>query len=257
MTGQEFGTQLAKERKQAGHTQRALASLIQGSASSLCRWENGQATPPRGDVEKIDKALESRGRLIRMWELATSGTSLPPWMRDIGRLEEAAETIELISPHVVPGLLQSPLYAHMVMREGLHPGSPTEIKRLVSVRCSRYDLLRSRGNPWVIAVFPKTALTCVPEPVRTEQVAHLLSLIGSSKVLIHLLPEGTLLVGVTSMLLMFHLRDGGKAASADHVWGNVLYEETSSYDQLDGLVKRSLGSALPPEQTRMALEELR
>ncbi len=252
---QEFGAILAHERNQAGHTLRKLASLVNCSASTLSRWENGHVTPMRDDVERVDEALDVNGRLVSAWEFATSG-GLPPWMHDMGRLEEAAETIELISPHVVPGLLQSSRYLRLVMREGLHPGSPEEIERLVTLRSARYQYLVSKNDPDVVAVFPVTALTCVPDDVRKEQVAHLLSVSRREKVMVHLVPEGSILVGVTSMLLMFHLRDGGKAASADHVRGNVFYQETTGYDRLHGLVKRALGSALPTAQSREVLEKL-
>ncbi|WP_047869032.1 helix-turn-helix transcriptional regulator [Nocardiopsis sp. RV163] len=255
MVEQNFGQILAHERKQVGYTLRRLASLANCSASTLSRWENGHVSPARDDVEKVDKALGVNGRLVREWEFATAG-GLPPWMRDMSRLEEAAETIELISPHVVPGLLQSPQYLRLVMREGLHPGSPKEIDRLIALRSARYQYLSSKNDPNVIAVFPTSALTCVPEDVRKEQVARLLSVSSSGKVMVHLIPEGSILVGVTSMLLMFHLRGGGKAASADHVRGNVFYEETTGYDRLHGLVKRALGSALPAAQSREVLEKL-
>ncbi|MFW5416345.1 helix-turn-helix domain-containing protein [Nocardiopsis sp. CNT-189] len=255
MVERDFGSYLANERKQAGHTLRKLASLCQRSPASLSRWENNQVTPSRGDVELLDKALKARGRLLTAWEMAMSD-GLPSWMHDLGRLEEAAETIELISPHAVPGLLQSAGYLRLVMKEGLHPGTPEEIERLISLRSSRYDVLRSRNDPNIVAVFPMTALTCVSEEVRKEQAAHLLCLGEREQVTIHVIPEGAILLGVTSMLLMFHLRDGRKAASSDHVRGNIIYQDTDRYDRLHGLVKRSLGCALPPAQSRKALEEL-
>ncbi|WP_231494095.1 Scr1 family TA system antitoxin-like transcriptional regulator [Nocardiopsis sp. CNT312] len=102
-----------------------------------------------------------------------------------------------------------------------------------------------------------SALTCVPGTVRAEQVARLLSLTDSGRVRVQLVPESSILIGVTSMLLMFHLRDGGKAAASDHVDGATLCEDKRSYDRLHGLVKHAMGYALPPVQSRRMLEELR
>ncbi|WP_116248580.1 helix-turn-helix transcriptional regulator [Nocardiopsis sp. FIRDI 009] len=250
---QTFGSYLLFERKQAGLTLRDLAKVSGLAASTLSRWENDKVAPSRADVIKVDRGLKADGRILAHWELATS-IGFPPWMKNVSRLEEAAKLIELISPHLIPGLLQSPRYARAVLREGLHPGTPEEISRLVALRCGRYKHLRNRNNPRITAVFPLTALTCLPCSVRGEQVAHLLSLAGNEEVSIHLVPEETTLLGVVSMLIMFHLADGGKAAVSDHVDGATLYEDKRSYDRLHGLVKHALGSALPPTQSLKVLK---
>ncbi|MFD3687737.1 helix-turn-helix domain-containing protein [Nocardiopsis sp. NPDC058631] len=253
---QEFGTYLREEREQAGLTLRDLAKTSGLAASTLSRWENNKVTPSRADVTKADQGLKAKGRVVAHWEIATS-IGFPPWMKNVNRLEEAAQLVELISPHLVPGLLQAPQYARAVFREGLHQGSSSDIDRLVALRCGRYELLRSQTDPRITTVFPVAALTCVPDAVRTEQVARLLALTESDQVNIHLIPEGAILMGVVSMLIMFHLRDGGLAAVSDHVDGATLYEDKRNYGRLHGLVKQALGSALPARQSRHVLEQLR
>jgi len=253
---QAFGVYLREERKQAGLTLRDLAKTSGLAASTLSRWENNRATPSRVDVIKADQGLKAKGRLVSYWEIATS-IGFPPWMKNVNRLEEAARQVELISPHLVPGLLQAPQYARAVFREGLHQSSSDEIDRLVALRCGRYEQLRSQTDPRITAVFPVMALTCVSDSVRSEQVERLLTLTESDQVDVHLIPEGAILLGVVSMLIMFHLRDGGLAAVSDHVDGATLYEDKRSYSRLHGLVKQALGSALPTRQSRQVLEQLR
>lgn len=253
---QTFGAYLLNERKQAGLTLRDLAKVSGLAPSTLSRWENDKVVPQRADVIKVDRGLKANGRVVANWEVATS-VGFPPWMKNVSRLEEAADLVELISPHLIPGLLQAPGYTRAVFRAGLHQGSADEIDRLVAIRCSRYAHLRTQHDPRITAVFPVTAVTCLPDPVRTEQVAHLLSLSESEQVSIHLVPEGTVLLGVVSMLLMFHLRDGGVAAVSDHVDGATFYEDKRTYHRLHGLVKQALGSAFPVKQSQKVLEELR
>ncbi|WP_306368187.1 helix-turn-helix transcriptional regulator [Nocardiopsis sp. CC223A] len=255
MQEQTFGDYLREERESAGLTLRSLSKASGLAPSTLSRWENNHVDPARADVVKVDQGLRANGRVVSNWELLTS-VRFPPWMRNVSRLEEVAHLIELISPLLVPGLLQSPLYAHEVFREGLHQGTPEEIGKLIALRTSRLERLRSSNNPLVTAVFPVTALTCVPDAVRSEQATRLLELSESDRISIHLVPEGTVLMGVVSHLLMFHLRDGGRAAVADHVDGATLYEDRKSYVRLEGLVKSALGSALPAKQSRKTLEEL-
>ncbi|MEV2274092.1 helix-turn-helix transcriptional regulator [Nocardiopsis sp. NPDC049922] len=255
MTEHAFPSNLEKGREIAGLTQRQLASRVGAAASSICRWESGKSTPRRDTVHRLDDVLEMRGRLVRVWELDTSGTALAPWMRDIERLEERAETIELVSPLMVPGTLQSPRYARLVFEEGL-AGSDREIERLMAHRCGRYEYLRAKNNPVITAMFPATALTWTPDAVKREQVAHLMTLAATGRVRVNLVPEGTLLIGVTSPFIMFHLPGGDKVASSDHVAGNVLHEDSTGYDRLHGLVKRALQCALPTRQSLQVLGEL-
>ncbi|GAA3743446.1 helix-turn-helix domain-containing protein [Salinactinospora qingdaonensis] len=257
MTLSLFPSEVVKFREQAGLTQRQLSSRIRSSTSSLCRWERGEVTPRREHVERLDEALGASGQLLRTWQAQTSGSSLPPWMRDAGRLQEEAASIDCISPVLVPGLLQSPAYAWLVFREGRPLSTDSEIARLVALRCERYESLRHRNDPWITAVFPQTALSGVTDEVRVEQVRHLLSLTDSGRVSVHLVPEGTLLVGVTSPLLMVRLLNGGSAASSDHVCGNVIHDnDGEDWDRLTELAKRAFAAALPPRQSRRILEEM-
>jgi transcriptional regulator with XRE-family HTH domain len=251
-----FPAQITKWRELRGLTQRQLATRLGTSSSSLCRWESGENTPKRDHVEKLDELLQASGRLLKVWETQTVGSSLPPWMRDLWQLKEEAVYIEFLSPVLVPGFLQSPGYARIVFEHGQPLAPPAEIDHLVSMRCARYERLRERNDPEVVAVFPHSALTCVSDDVRREQAAHLVSLAGSGRIRIHLVPEGAALIGITSPLLLCRLVDGSRFASSDHVSGNVLYDEGNGFDRLSELVKRALGSALPPEQSVQVLKGL-
>lgn len=257
MSGARFPEQLAKARDLAGLTQRQLAARAGTSSASVCRWEGGAIRPKKDNVQLLDDATGSRGRLLRAWLDDREGGGIPAYMRDLGRLEEMAHTIELVSPHLVPGIFQSPAYARLVFSEGLM-GDPRSksLNRLVALRCSRYDQLCRLNDPRITVVFPEAALTFIPESVRKEQARHLLEVIAGERVRVHVVPLGALLLGVTSMTLVFHMENGEIAVSSDHVDGNVIYEDPKCYIRLQGLVKQALGAALPAEQSRMVLEKL-
>ncbi|MEV2276776.1 helix-turn-helix transcriptional regulator [Nocardiopsis sp. NPDC049922] len=256
MSGARFPTELVKVRELARLTQRQLAARAGTSSASVSRWESGVSTPKRDNVHMLDDATNARGRLLKAWSDDREGKGLPTYMRDLGRLEEAARTIELVSPHLIPGLLQCPGYARLVFEQSLMGEVTGDLDRLVALRCGRYPQLRKINNPRIVAVFPETALFFVPEAIRREQVRHLLEMLEAGNVRVLLVPHGSLLLGVTSMLLVFHMQNGETAVSSDHVDGNVIYEDSEGYTRLQGLVKQSLGDALPTEQSRKALEEL-
>lgn len=257
MSGARFPTQLTKARELAGLTQRQLANRAGTSSASVSRWEAGGITPKRDNVQLLDDATGARGQLLKAWSDDREGLGLPAYMRDLGRLEELARLIELISPLLIPGLLQCESYARRVFEESLMGEVAGDLDRLVALRCGRLAQLRKTSNPRIVAVFPETALTFVPEAVRRDQVAHLLDVIDSGRVRVLLVPHGSLLLGVTSMLLVFHMMNGETAVSSDHVDGNVIYEESAGYTRLQGLVKQALSDALPAEQSRKVLEKLR
>lgn len=256
MNGARFPAKLTKVRELAGLTQRQLAARAGTSSASVSRWEAGVSAPKRDNVQLLDHATGAHGALLKAWSDDHEGKGLPAYMRDLGKLEENARMIELVSPLLIPGLLQAPSYARLIFDESLMGEAGADLERLVKLRCERYEKLRKTTDPKIVAVFPETALTLAPEAVRSEQARHLLSLVGTGRVKVHLVPSGSLLLGVTSMLLLFHMHDDETAVSSDHVDGNVIYEDSSGYPRLQGLVKQALGAALPAGQSRKVLEEL-
>ncbi|QRN79930.1 MAG: hypothetical protein JK586_17515 [Nocardiopsis sp. BM-2018] len=175
-------------------------------------------------------------------------------MRDLGKLGEDARLIELVSPLPVPGLSRSPSCARLIVEDSLMGVIGAHLDRLVKLRRERYEKLRKTSGPKVVAVFPEAAVALVPESVRREQAARLVGSIDAGRVRVHLVAAGSLLLGVTPMLLVFHTHDGEVAVSSDHVDGNVIYEDPSGRTRFQGLVKQALGAALPADQSRSVLE---
>ncbi|OLT30729.1 hypothetical protein BJF83_24545 [Nocardiopsis sp. CNR-923] len=200
----------------------------------------------------MDRELGYRGQLLRAWQTAKTGSPLPPWAHDIAELEQRAQRIELVSPHVVPGLLQSPGYMELIMRRNFL--TPASIGHLLKARAKRYEVLAANGDPDITSVFPVTAITLVPDTVRREQAARLVELIDTKHVEVHLIPQEDLLVGLMSPLMMFYLAEGGEIAASEHVRGAIIYGEMEEYDRLHDRIKAALGRALPPARSRRFLE---
>ncbi|WP_431871930.1 Scr1 family TA system antitoxin-like transcriptional regulator [Nocardiopsis eucommiae] len=255
MTGQDFAQTLTRYREIAGLTQYQLAKKAQTSASSVCRWEGRAALPKRKNAELLDKAFDARGKLFAVWRTAAGGKSVPEWDADVAELEASAVSVEWVCPlPAVPGILQSPKYAQIVYEEA-QPFLPAkEHERLAKLRCERIDQVPDLR---VTAVFPVAALTTFPENARKEQAAHLLKLTESGRVRVLVIPDGTLLVGLPSPLLVFRMRDGSTVASSDHANGNRVYRDGEGLERLAELVKRFMQSALPDRESRKVLEELR
>ncbi|XKK39885.1 helix-turn-helix transcriptional regulator [Nocardiopsis sp. ARC36] len=230
-----FPDVLRRHLQISGMTQAALSSHSRVSQASLSRYLSGKTNPTRGAVDALDQALEANGAVLAAWKEEVRD-DLPPFLRDGNHLEGAATRIDLVSTVVVPGLLWCPAYAELIYRAGR---KVKDIERLARIRSERLSQLSAD----VCAVFPTMALTGVPTAVRADQIDHLLSL--PEHVRIHLLPEGTLLLGIPGPFALFRLRDGREVAMSDHLDGDAVYGD-AILPRVRELVRDAYALALPP-----------
>lgn len=252
MSDPPFPELMTNFRELQGLTQEQLASRIGCSAASVSRWVNGQSLPHRPLAEKLDKELCAEGKLIASWRQATTGHALPEWARSLAGIETRARSLQFASPVLVPGYLQSPSYAGAVFRAWWPDASDEEIEQLTQLRTQRLSQLPQLR---VTAVFPISGITGFDPVVRQEQAAHLLALVETGQVRVHLVPEGTLLLAVTAPLMVFRLRTGETVITSDHVDGNVVYGADRN-DRLTSLITGAMAEALPARLSLEALKDL-
>lgn len=241
MSPTPFSEDLTKFRELAGFTQLQLAARSGTAHSSVNRWEKGGSLPKRDNAERLDAALGANGELLATWRRSTVGTGLPEWARDLDAIERGARQLSIAAPSLVPGYLQCETYARAVFRAGQPLASPEELDRLVALRCGR---LAELEDLQVIAVFPISAVSGLPEAVRRTQAAHLLKWASTERVAVHLVPDGTTLLVPTSPLMIFKLRSGELAVVSDHADGNVVHE-TDTHDRIASLFTSALAASLP------------
>lgn len=232
-----FRDVLYQQLQVQGMTQAKLSRISGVSQSSLSRYLSGKSNPSRDAVNALDSALSADGVLVASWREEIT-EDLPPFLRDAGNLERQARRIDLISPVAVPGLLWCSPYAEMIYRAG-RKVKDEDIERLARIRSERLHSLSAE----IVAVFPMTALTCAPEPVRAEQAEHLLALPG--RVTVHLLPEGSVLWGAPGPFGVYRLVDGREVVLSDRLEGAEAYGE-SMLPRARELVRDALSLALPP-----------
>lgn len=250
----DFQRELRRLRKQRGLTQAQVADHVGYVPSAASNWENGRTTPDEETVRKLDAFFEARGGLLQILKDVTQTGGAPPWLRDDEQLSRQAVTIEVVTPVLVPALLESPLYARYALAEGRPSDSMQVIDQLVKVRCSQ--LGRLDPGLRVFATFPETGLTGVPIPARREQASHLLELVSSDRVRVNMVPAGSILAGVTSPFQIYRLRDGSRVATSEHTNGTIVVNEARGVQRLQDLSRSALGSALPADDTLRRLKEI-
>ncbi|MFL1427465.1 MULTISPECIES: helix-turn-helix domain-containing protein [unclassified Nocardiopsis] len=252
MTEPPFPESFARFLELRGLSQKQLAARVASSVASVSRWRNGHSLPKLPMAETLDTVLDADGKLLASWRVAASGVTVPEWARTLSGIEEAARTLHIVSPVLVPGYLQCAAYATQVFRSGWPLASDEEVARLTKLRTERLGKLpRLR----VTAVFPVTALTSFDEEVRKEQAEHLLNLIDGGRVAVHLIPAGSILLEPASTLLAFRLHSGELAISSDHADGNVIHGD-ASHGRLQALVTEALAMTLPARHSLAELKDL-
>jgi transcriptional regulator with XRE-family HTH domain len=253
----EFTSLLSKLRELSGLSQGELADRVGSSAASVSRWENGVVTPKRAKVEQLDRELKAGNRLVRVWEPVATGMQVPPWMRSKGALEEKAVEIDTVTvSNLVPGLLQSLSYARMVFRAGHPSASKDEVERFAQLRVARYEVLTRKNDPFITAVFPISALTCLPDHVRTDQVKTILRRMERERLAVHLIPDGTPILLVASSIQVHRLADGTAVAASDYARGNLLMEKPEDTAAVVSAVRNLIGLCSPLGETSALLGRL-
>jgi transcriptional regulator with XRE-family HTH domain len=125
---QQLGQELEHLRRLAGRSGRALAGMLSISQSTISRVESGKALLSRDEVSAWADATgadqEIRARLLALVDAALRedaswrgklGEGRTHLQDEIRGREAEARIVRNFQPTVVPGLLQTPEYAHYVI----------------------------------------------------------------------------------------------------------------------------------------------
>lgn len=250
MATSPFSQELKRLRERSRLSQTQMARFAGVSLSSYNRWELGKSLPRRERAEKIDKILKADGLLLSRLQEAEDGHTIPPWLRDIVRVESEARTVDIVSLVTVPGYLQSESYARSLFRASRPLATEAEIQRLVQLRCGRLEQLAELR---VTAVFPASAITATPADIRTDQAGRLMFWAASGRVAIHLVPEGSLLSVPAAPIQVYTLPNGERVIYGDWAAGTVLAEATQ-HARLSEMVAAASRAALPTVESLKLLE---
>lgn len=158
-------SELKRLRAEAGLTVEQAAAQLSWSYSKLNRFELGRAIPDPKTVEQMLRlygvAPAMRDSLLRLaGEAHERG-----WWEDLGvfpgsyvGLEDAASTIRMWRPLLIPGLLQIEDYARAVIETGIPEPSPAEVEKRVKARMARQTLLSRPNAPEFHAILGEAAL---------------------------------------------------------------------------------------------------
>ncbi|MFI5615970.1 helix-turn-helix domain-containing protein [Streptomyces sp. NPDC051567] len=190
-----YGAELRYRREAAGLT---LEQLLEGSYRSiahLSQIERGERRMPIDLARYVDAKLKTDGFFERRCEDARKAkqSGHAEYFADVVEMEPSAESIEEWAPMLIPGLLQTKVYAETVIRTGSPWLRPAAVEKQVSARMERAALWEKECPPavWVILHESMIRRPLLPPKQMADQLAHIIELITEAQGVLQILPEKT------------------------------------------------------------------
>ncbi|MGI5121436.1 helix-turn-helix domain-containing protein [Marinactinospora thermotolerans] len=244
-----FGGEVRRLRRQAGFSQEHLAKMIPLSQSMLSGIELGSKGAKRDHAEAIDRALNTSGKLTRLWDSLNSGPAHPDWFQDVLTLERRAVEIREYQMAVLPGLLQTEAYARSLIRPAQPWATLAKVEELVRARISRRELLSSVERPLVWFVVDQVAIDRISggPAVMKEQMSYLLELIDDCVIRFQIVPqELSLHPGLAGPFRIMSFDDRPTMVYTEHALGGLLLDHNKEVRQCAAIFSALQSEALSP-----------
>lgn len=273
----ELRTVLREHRRRLGMSGEQVSAAVNEafadsfSPAKLSRIESGQQIPLPRDVSELASVYDlDRSERERLIQLARDARKRGWWqeyskMGDVFAtyvdLESAAVSMRNYESTFVPGLLQTPEYAHAVVT-GLNPTyTPEDVEQLVTVRMKRQERLRGSSPLRLHAVIQENALrrTIGSPQVMADQVEHLQSLADLPNVTIQIVRYNTGLYQAlqTASFALFDFADARLLPTVCYIegifWNLFVEEDEQKTHIIDAFGELADSVASSSEVTRQVL----
>jgi transcriptional regulator with XRE-family HTH domain len=249
--------ELRRARSAAGLSQEDLGRTINYSGSLVSAVENGQRPPTRDYLVAVDGALHTNGLFERLQSKLAGLDQAPVWFRDWLIIEREATLIRWFEPLVVPGILQTPGYAHSIIADSGMVDFD-EVEERVAARIERRSLLERPKPPTLITIIDEGVLRrrVGSSAVMAQQCGLLRELAVRPHIQIHVVPFSA---GAHAGLGgAFTLARGAEQETA-HIDGPLQAQITDRGGNLDRLTRRweaIRGEALPRSLSLELIKEV-
>ncbi|MEV6338940.1 helix-turn-helix transcriptional regulator [Nocardia vinacea] len=199
----QLGKYLRDGREGCGFTLAQAAALIERSGSTLQRIEKGTVAQLREvdlaalctiygfdpDHTAAMKGLAAQGNELSWW--FEYGDVMPRNFDFFVGLEASAQRLTTYEPELVPGLLQTPPYASVLIRSGYPDDDAEEHARRVQLRMRRQSRITRKYNPATLNVILRESVLrgMVGGPkVMATQLRHLADMSTRPNIRLQILP---------------------------------------------------------------------
>jgi Domain of unknown function (DUF5753)/Helix-turn-helix domain len=196
-----LGLELRRVREAAGYASRdSFAAAIGFDRTVIGKAETGDR-PPSPQVfpvwmDTCGVTGVEREMISRQWVVARHFAGIPVWFRPWIELEEAADSIRIWCPMLIPGLLQTEEYIRTLIL--LADVDEDEAEEMISGRLKRQRILRGNDPAHMTVLVDESVLyrlVGTPEIMR-QQLDHLLALSRRRDITIQVVRGPVSLVGM-------------------------------------------------------------
>ncbi|MCZ1008173.1 helix-turn-helix domain-containing protein [Streptomyces lydicus] len=189
-----FGARLRSSREARGWTQEELAERLGYSSTHVSAVETGRKPPTLRFSRSADRAFGIEGTVDtfeRQWREIRHGSLLEGFPEYVSHEGRAAE-IRLYEVGVIPGLLQTPEYASVIVESAVKRGAitPEQAHERMSLVAERQAKLVRTPSPLVFVVLDES---CIRRPIggsaiMDAQLARLLEFAELPNTVLHVAP---------------------------------------------------------------------
>jgi transcriptional regulator with XRE-family HTH domain len=187
-----YGSELRRLREEAKMSQEQLGALVFCSGTYIGQLESAVRRPQHDISKQLDEIFGSGEHLQRLCGLARQSKHAD-YFADAAELETLARTISEYAPTLVPGLLQTELYARAVTRAALPLAPEEEVEGHVRNRMDRQSILNAPTPPLLWVVLHETVLRVSTggQNVMAGQLLHIAEMVSAHRILVQVLPFAT------------------------------------------------------------------
>lgn len=258
-TAKMFGTLLRFHRGRAGISQEALARHVGYSKSQVAMVERGERLPRGEFVPVADEVLGAQGALLAVaMDLNTS--YLPGWFEDFVAEEATAVALHSYQNNVIPGLLQTDLYARRVIEAHYPPLDDEEVEGRVAARLARQAIFQRRPAATVSFVLEMAA---VQRPIGgrqafKQQLAHTLEISQLRNVDVQIMPmDRESHAALDGPMVLLETHEHKNLAYVEGQSGSYWVSEQPDLNSLFGKYGILRAQALSPEESAKVIEQVR
>ncbi|MFJ3982797.1 helix-turn-helix domain-containing protein [Streptomyces fungicidicus] len=245
-----FGAELKRRREDAGFTQVELGTRVFVSGGYIGQFEQAIRKPQLDVAQRIDTALQTDGIFERLCKKLIDDRRYADYFAQAAELEALATKICDFAPALVPGLLQTPVYARSVTL-AMNPFASDEyIEDKVSGRMERQRVLNDATRPLYWVVLHEHVLRIpVGRPVEmAQQLEHVAALARERTVLVQVLPYKVGAYAVMNgTLRLMEFADAPPTAYTEAVYSGNLLDDPAVVKRATAAYDLIRAAALPPE----------
>jgi transcriptional regulator with XRE-family HTH domain len=190
----KLGKMLGRERVKAGFaTHEAFAAKLGYDRSTVTKAESGHRVPSTDVLAAWCKACGLDPEFWEEWAAFARATDgpIPTWFEAWLQAEAEARLLQMWSPILIPGLLQTPEYARAVLLAQQTDTSDEKIDALVAARMERKTILDGSEPPEVVAVLDEMVLhRMIGSPqIMHDALVHLAELSRRPNIIMQVVPS--------------------------------------------------------------------